>query len=133
MFSFTATVFLAQSNIATVRDDVIGPFGDAIGFTNTARSVAVTMPSAAFFTLFGSTYTGLPTDVFPISFHFAWLASGGVATRAPSPKVRGAITCGQSRLSSFGCRPGSNYRPDRKLCDTMHHAGNESMKFASAP
>lgn len=67
VFSFTATVFFPQSNIATVRDAVIGPFGVATGFTNVARTVAVMTPSAPFFTLFGSMYTGLPTDVFPIS------------------------------------------------------------------
>ena len=67
VFSFTATVFFAQSNIATVRDAVIGPFAVGTGFTNVARTVAVMMPSAPFFTLFGSMYTELPADVFPIS------------------------------------------------------------------
>ena len=67
VFSFTATVFFAQSNIATVRDAVSGPFGVATGFTNVARTVAVMIPSVPFFTLFGSMYTGLPADVFPIS------------------------------------------------------------------
>src|SRR5690349_5914165 len=43
--------------------------GDAsTGLTNTTRMCAVIIP-LTFFTEGGSTYTGLPVEVFPISFH----------------------------------------------------------------
>src|SRR5215831_11601723 len=91
VFSFTATTFFAQSNIATVRDAVIGPFGVFAGFTNVTRTVAVTIPSAPFFTLFGSRYTGLPVDVLPISCHFACATLGSAG--AGSDRVATSRKC----------------------------------------
>src|SRR5215207_3334063 len=47
------------------------------------------MPSAPFLTLFGSRKTGLPTIVFPISFHFAWPTSSN-----ENPRRRARISTG---------------------------------------
>lgn len=68
MFSFTATVFRAQLNIATARDPVIGPRGVEVGSLNTTRTVAVMMLSR-FEMLDGSMKTELPVMVCPIGFH----------------------------------------------------------------
>ncbi len=62
MFSFTATVFRAQSNIATAREPVMGPFGVGVGSLKTTRTVAVMMLSF-FETLAGSMKTELPVTV----------------------------------------------------------------------
>ena len=84
MFSFTATVFRAQLNIATARDPVIGPRGVGVGSLKTTRTVAVMMLSLLEM-LDGSMKTELPVTVSPIGFQrWACAASGDISATTMS-------------------------------------------------
>jgi hypothetical protein len=69
MFSFAASFFDAQSNVAEVRELIQVPVGVFTGVVNTTRTVAATSDPVRL-TDFGSTKTRLPLAVAPIGVHF---------------------------------------------------------------
>src|SRR5512138_2215928 len=104
MVCFTAIADLAQSNIASLCDAAHGPWGVCTGGSNRTRTRALMMPLTVLM-LRGYTYTELPLDVLPISFHPDWAATGDAAASRKQPKWRLRINTLWRATSSFDNRP----------------------------